>query len=71
MVLFLNLWAGYTIIVKYAKMIAKCEKLKAYSGVFRITFFTFRAHFFTFRSILRQGRHSREKLKDFLYASGV
>ncbi len=33
--------------MKYAKMIAKCEKQKVFSGVFRVTFFVFRASFFT------------------------
>ncbi len=58
-------------IPKYAKRIAKCEKLKAYSGVFHATFFTFRAPFFKFHSISRRSGHSQEKSKDFLYASGA
>ncbi len=41
--------AGYTLIAKYAKMDAECEKWKVYSGVFRITFFAFHAPFFAFR----------------------
>ncbi len=40
--------AGYTLIAKYAKMGAKCEKQKLYSGVLRETFFAFRAPFFAF-----------------------
>ncbi len=37
---------GYTLIVKYVKMGAKCEKRKVYSGVFRATVFAVRAPFF-------------------------
>ncbi len=33
--------AGYTLTAKYVKTIAKCEKRKVYSGVFRVTFFAF------------------------------
>ncbi len=43
----------------------KCKKLKVYSRVFHVTFFTFRTPFFTFR-ILRYGQHSRKKSKDFV-----
>ncbi len=46
---------GYTCI---AKMSAKCEKLKVYSGVFRATFYSFR--------ISHQGKYSHEKSKDFV-----
>ncbi len=53
--------AGYTFIAEYAEW----EKWKVYSGVFRVTFFAFHAPFFAFR-ILHQGRHSREKSKDFV-----
>ncbi len=60
--------AGYTLIAKYVKIIRKCKKRKVYSEVFRVTFFVFRDPFslFTFHSILHQGRHSREKSKDFV-----
>ncbi len=58
--------AGHRLIVKYAKMIVKCEKEKLYSGVFRVTFFTFHTPFFIFRSISCQGRHVRQKSKDFV-----
>ncbi len=40
--------AGYTLIAKYAKTIATCEKRKLYSEVFRVTFFAIRAFFFCF-----------------------
>ncbi len=50
--------ADYTLITKYAKMGAKCEKWKVYSGVFRATFFAFR--------ISHQGWHSRENSKNFV-----
>ncbi len=46
-------------------MIAKCEKLKLYSGVFRVNFFAFCACFFAFH-ILGQGWHLCEKSKDFV-----
>ncbi len=38
---------------------AKCEKRKVDSGIFRVPFSAF-------GSILRQGRHSCEKSKDFM-----
>ncbi len=59
-----NLSAGYTLMAKYVKMGAKCEKQKVYSGVLYVTFFTFDNPFFAFR-ISQQGRHSHENLKDF------
>ncbi len=40
--------ADYTLIAKYTKMFTKCEKQKADSGVFRVTFFAFHAFFFVF-----------------------
>ncbi len=33
--------AGYTLIAKYTKTIAKCEKKEVYNGLFRVTFFAF------------------------------
>ncbi len=55
---FVNLKAGYTLVTKYAKIGAKCEKWKVYSGVFCTTFFAFR--------ISHQGRHACENSKDFV-----
>ncbi len=40
---------SYTLIAKYVKMNAKCEKQKVYSGVFCATFFLFCNLFFAFR----------------------
>ncbi len=37
--------AGYTLIVKYAKTFAKCEKWKVNSRIFRVIFLVFRARF--------------------------
>ncbi len=56
--------AGYTLIAKYAKMIAKCKKQN--NGVFHIIFFAFCTPFFVFCSILCQVRHLHEKSKDFM-----
>ncbi len=45
----------------------KCEKRKVYSRIFCVTFLHFVPFFtlFAFHSILHQGRHSREKSKNF------
>ncbi len=58
---------GHTLITKYAKMGAKCEK-QVYKGVFRAIFFVFCAPFFAFRILqhFAPGRHSHEKSKDFV-----
>ncbi len=56
--------AGYTLIAKYAKTIAKCEKQKVYSEVFCVTFFAFCASFFAF-GISQLGQHSCKNSKGF------
>ncbi len=61
--------AGFTLIAKYAKTIAKCEKQKVYSGVFCVTFFVFHVPFLAFcisQHFACQGRHLRKKSKDFV-----
>ncbi len=60
--------ASYTLIAKYTKTITKCKKQKVYNKVFLVTFAVFCDPFFTFSisQHLQQGRHSREKLKNFV-----
>ncbi len=59
--------AGYTLIAKYAKMNAKCEKQKVHSRVFHVTFFAFHVPFFSFRILQHfvPGSAFVQKLKGF------
>ncbi len=56
--------AGYTLIVKYAVTIAKCEKRKVYGGVFRVIFMGFTPRFSRFAAF-RIRVDIRAKVKGF------
>ncbi len=58
--------AGYTLIVKYAKTIAKNEKCIAVYFTSLFSRFASLFSLFAFRSSSRQGWHLREKSKDFV-----
>ncbi len=66
-----TVWPAYTLITKYAKTIAKCEKQKVYSVVFHVTFLHFAPLFLFFAFCARVGIRAKSQKFRSLFFCGI